>query len=187
MSAPFFQPGKYICTVTGQALGETSNHNPQFVLRFKVLGTPDPKDANSYIPTAQQYERTHYRAITEKTIEYFVEDLKTLGFTGASYSELDPSSSRFFDLRGREVEMYCSHEAGQDGGQRERWGIARQATPLEVVPLERSKMRQLDNLFGKHLKGLKQASAPQPRGNEPPPPPIDDDRYRSDADEGPNW
>lgn len=49
--------------------------------------------------------------------------------------------------------MWCSHKAGLDGEVREEWGVARAGGSLEVKPLERKKVRELDNLFGKHLKG----------------------------------
>jgi hypothetical protein len=39
----------------------------------------------------RQYERTYYRAITDKTMPYFIEDLQGLGFHGSSFRELDPN------------------------------------------------------------------------------------------------
>lgn len=178
-----YAEGRYVCEVTAQAMGETSKGNPQFVLQVKVLGTPDPKDPESYIPAAQQYTRTHYRAITEKTIEYFTADLKQLGFRGESFRQLDPNTPNFHDFRGQVIDMICTHENDQNGQPRERWGIARSiAGELQVKALEPKRLRELDNLFGKHLKGLKENGAPAgpipppvPPGPVAPAPGIDDD------------
>lgn len=163
---PFYESGRYACKVTDQAMGEASTGNPQFVLRFKVMGLVDPSDPTRFIPAQQQYERTFYRTITEKTIEYFVEDLKTLGFSGDSFKKLDPNTDGFHDFRGADVDMWCAHEDDTSGGSREKWSVARQAGSFEVKPLESKKLRELDNLFGKHLKGLKSEA---PRQVEPQP------------------
>lgn len=155
-NAPYYDTGRYACKVVDQALGETGTGKPQFALRFQVLGLVDPKDPKTYIPAAAQYERTHYRTITEKTIPYFIEDLKALGFQGDSFKDLDPKTEGFHDFRGLDIDMWCSHENTQDGsGQREKWGVARQGGSLEVKPLEAKKIRDLDNLFGKQLKGMR--------------------------------
>lgn len=166
MSAPFYAAGSYACKIVGQALSETGTGKPQFVLRFKVMGLVDPEDSSRFIPAQQQFDRSHYRTITDKTIPYFVEDLKALGFSVSSFKELDSNTPGFQDMRGREVEMECAHENDLNGESREKWGVARTGSgTFEVKPLEPKKLRDLDNLFGKHLKGLKSsppATAPQP-------------------------
>jgi hypothetical protein len=155
MSAPFYEPGRYACKVTEQALGEAKTGNTQFVLRFTVLGKVDPADPSRYIPAAAQYERTMYRAITEKTVPYLIEDLKTLKFKGGSFSDLDPNNPGFHDFTGLDFDGWCKHEKDQQGQMREKWGVARTSGPLEVKPVEPKKLRELDNLFGKQLKEIK--------------------------------
>jgi hypothetical protein len=161
-NAPFYEIGRYACKVVSQALGESSTGKPQFALRFQVMGQVDPADPSRFIPARQQYERTHYRAITEKTIPYFIEDLKVLGFQGDSFRGLDSNTEGFHDFRGQDVDMWCSHEPDQEGNQREKWGIARQGGSLELKALEPKKVRELDNLYGKHLKGMKANGVPKP-------------------------
>jgi hypothetical protein len=166
MAKPFYEVGRYACKVTSQALGEAKTGTPQFVLQFTVLGKVDPSDPTRYLPAAAQYERTHFRAITDKTIKYFLEDLKILGFKGASFRELDPNTPGFHDFRGLDVDMWCSYEDDQDGGKRERWAIARQGGGgLEVKALEPKKLRDLDNLFGKALKAMHVPSNSAPRAS----------------------
>lgn len=159
-SKPHYAEGRYVCEVTGQALGETSSGNAQFVLRFKVIGTPDTQNRDNYIRDLNQYERTFYRAITDKTVPYLIEDLKVLGYTRDSFKFLDPQNPNFHDFSGQVIDMMCVHEEGKDKsgnstGLRERWSIPRAASAFEVKALEPKKVRELDNLFGKHLKGLK--------------------------------
>jgi hypothetical protein len=161
-SVPFYAVGKYACKVVEQALGESSTGKPQFLLRFTVIGQVDPADPSQLVPVPAQYQRTHYRSITEKTIQYFTEDLKALGFKGESFKELDPDTEGFHNFTGQNVDMWCSHKSGPDGALREEWNVARAVGSLEVKPLERKKVRELDNLFGKHLKGLKVAGAAAP-------------------------
>lgn len=178
MSVPFYEVGRYACKVTNQALGEAKTGTPQFVLQFTVLGKVDPSDPTRFIPAQAQYERTHFRAITEKTIPFFMEDLKVLGFKGASFKELDPNNQPFHDFRGADIDMWCAHENDQQGNLREKWGVARQGGSLEVKPLEAKKVRDLDNLFGKHLMALRSTEPVRQTPVNPVPPSMgitDDD------------
>jgi hypothetical protein len=164
---PHYAKGKYVCEILNQALSKAGTGTPQFVIQFKVLGTPSVEEPGSYDPDPFQYERTMYRSITEKTIDYLIEDLRNLGVSIQSLKQLDPSSAGFFDLRGKVVDLWCNHEPGQSGGMREKWGVARAVSEFKVEPLEAAKMRELDNLFGKQLKAAfkpngGQQSRPQP-------------------------
>lgn len=156
MSRAYYQPGRYRAEIINQALGEAGTGNPQIVWRIKVLET----DTGEQVPA--QYERTIYRTITEKSMPYILEDLQTLGYEHESFRMLDPAQPGFQDFRGQIITVFCQHELAQDGnGDREKWGIAN-ANAFEVKPIESAKLRQLDSMFGKHLKGLgKGATAPR--------------------------
>ncbi len=195
MSKPFYAEGQYVCEIISQNMTQASTGNPQFVLRFKVLGTPDPNNPDNYLIAPQQYERSCYRTITEKTIDWFIDDLRALGFNGRSFRDLSPDSPNFCSFKGLSVEMYCKYAPGKNG-QREEWNIShpRSSAP-ELKQLEPQQVRKLDDLFGRQLRGLSvngqskpAASAPAPAGNSqrqrttaPPPPAqppnsfIDDD------------
>jgi hypothetical protein len=155
-----YAEGKYVCEILKQGIGETKTGKPQFVLNFKVLGTPDPADPEHYIVVNPQYTRTYYRVITDKTIDFLKEDLQALGFNKGSFKFLDPSTPDFQDFTGAVVDMYCKHGENQDKQPKEDWGLARAAREFQVKPLEAKKMRDLDNLFGKHLKDLKAPAKP---------------------------
>lgn len=177
MPGPFYAAGRYACKVTDQALGEAGTGNPQFVLRFLVLGLVDPADPSKYLPATQQFERTHYRVITDKTVQYLLEDLKLLGFKGESFKALDPNNDGFHDFRGLDIDMWCGHENDREGKPREKWSVARQGSKFEVKPLEPKKVRDLDNLFGKQLKAMKSAEPIRtaPANAAPPSMEISDD------------
>lgn len=156
---PHYEKAAYVGRITAQAMGETGTGKPQFVLRFLVLGRVNPLDPQGELLACEQYERTMYRVITDKTIEYLTEDLEKLGFQGESFKDLDPASPTCHSFVGSEHEFYCNHEANQEGGLREKWGLARGASALEVKALEPKAVRQLDTLFGKNLKAIKKAAA----------------------------
>lgn len=170
MSGPFYAPGRYIGVVTGQGISMTNTGKHQFVLKVNVTGYQNGE------PVEQQYERTIYRVLTDKTIEYFMDDLKTLGFTGESFRFLDPGTSGYQDFTGREVPLNCEHDTYQ-GKTSEKWSLARAGTSKPIEPADSASLRQLDNLFGKQLKTLKQTSAasrPAPRAQATSAPPPQD-------------
>jgi len=167
---PFFDEGLYVGTAVAQAIGETNSGKPQFVLRVKVLGTP--YDDGSYEAAKQQYERTIYMVLTDKTVPFVTEKLRAIGFTGGRITDLDPSSDHFQDLKGTQVRLWCKHEEDLKGELRERWDISKGASILEVKPLDSKGRRSLDSLFAKALK-----DTPAPASRKP----EDEDQTRPDT------
>jgi hypothetical protein len=159
-NGPYYDEGRYLVEVTDQGFSEAKTGTPQFVLRFKVLGTPDPDgDPQGFEPDSMQYERTFYRAITEKTIPYLTDELAILGFQGTSFRELDKSTPNFHDFTGLRVEMICKHENDREGVLRERWSLSIRGAAPTLEPMEQSKLRKLDTLFGASLKKAAPAKA----------------------------
>jgi hypothetical protein len=146
MSA-FYDEGFYQCRVTQQAMTKATTGTPQFVLRFTVL---ESSDGN---PVPRQYERSWYRAITEKTMPYFEKDLETLGFTGNSLRQLDPANADHQSFIGKTFEFRCTHESYQGGEPREKWSLALQgggSRDIEGTPVDSASYRQLDALFSRN-------------------------------------
>jgi hypothetical protein len=106
-NAPFYEVGRYVCEALEQSIGESSKGNPQFALHFRVLGKPTAQ-VGQYEPIPHQYERTYYKSITDKTISYFVEDLKALGYTRSSFRYLDPNVPGFHNFAGQSLEMFST-------------------------------------------------------------------------------
>jgi hypothetical protein len=156
-TGPYYDDGLHVGQITRQGLTKASTGNKQFVLGVKILGLP--MDDGTYAPHKMQYERTIYMTITEKTMPFVVENLKALDFTGTQFSQLDPSHINFVSLVGKQVDLWCKHELGNDNIVREKWQISRgaEAKPLEV--LSNRELRELDSLFGKALKASKPAAS----------------------------
>lgn len=188
----YYPQGFYQMEVTEQRLGKSSNGNPQWMVRGNIQQRIH--DDGSTEPVERNYDRTIYRVITDKTIEYLLEDLSALGCPGIEkYEQLDQDHPQAWDIRGQWIEVVCTYNTYQ-GNQREQWNIKRdrEATALEVKPLDAKELRDLNNLFGKALKGLKAngkqsakpagmvsspKTKPTPAQIEPdlPPAPTDDD------------
>jgi hypothetical protein len=181
--AIFYQPGRYCGRITRQQLGETKNGNAQLVLSFTVFGKVDPKNpTGDLLEVEAEYEKTIWRVITAKTIDFVKEDLAALGYDRDNFADFDERTPNFFDLREKEIEVRCDHELDQNKKSRERWSIARANNGPPVKPLDDKDIRKLDALYGKALKGLgakpqpPAPDAPEAKPAAPAVPPADQDR-----------
>jgi hypothetical protein len=159
-SGPYYDVGAYVGEVINQGLGESKTGTPFFYLKVKVLGTPDNE---GYVPAAQQYDRTVYFYLSEKSMENTVENLKALGFNGSSLAQLDPDHAKAVSFIGNQVDLYCQHEE-YNGDWKEKWNLSR---VLAVQTIEPKKLRQLDALFGKSLKAVPATSSPTAAAPKP--------------------
>lgn len=164
--AIYYSQGLYQMEVTEQRLGKTSNGNPQWVVRGKIQNRVH--DDGSTEPAQAQYDRTIYRVITDKTVPYLMEDLEALGCPGIeSFGQLDQGHAQCFDLRGQWITVQCKHGEYQGNG-REEWSFfADRTSSLEVTPLNAQEVRNLNNMFGKALKGMKPATNGKPAAAQP--------------------
>lgn len=152
-----YDEGLYQGKVVRHGLSKASTGTPQFYLTVKVMASPG-------------YERTIYRPITDKTMPFLVEMLDQLEFKGSALSQLNPSHSHHVSLVGRTIELWCKHEADQNGVKRERWNLSQQrsTTHTDIQPITAADAKALDSLF-KQAKALK--------GRQ-----IDDGTYITDKD-----
>lgn len=159
----FYEPGIYRCHVTRQALSQSKNGNPQFVLSFMIKEQVSVKDPDITREVATQYERSIWMTITKKTADFVTDDLARLGFQGASFGGLDPDTPGFHDFTGFVLDAECYHDTW-DGQVREKWRLPNTGG-MEFEPLEQSAVRKLDAMFGKALKS-KCAAKPEPAAIE---------------------
>lgn len=164
MAKPFYDVGPYIGEILQQGLTTASTGTVQFVLRVKVLGVPA---GDGYTPNRQQYERSIYMALTEKTESFVVPILQKLGFHGGSLATLDPGHPQHQSFLGDQVDLWCSHNDDGKGGTREQWSVSMEGAQRELVPVDPKKLRQLDALFSKSFSGSKAKPA---RAKEEPAP-----------------
>ena len=149
----YYAEGPYRAEIKEQGLSKSKNDNPQFFLKIVVLESLDINPI-SY----QQYERTIFWTVTEKTIDFVVDKLATLGFQGASFRQLDPSHVGHQSFVGQEIEVYCKLET-YEGKEREKWDLSFTGGGTQE-PLDESEARKLDALFGRKLKDKFGSSAP---------------------------
>lgn len=163
MSKPFYDEGRYKGVVAAQALGKSSTGNTQFVLTFDILGGIDPTQPDTLIRVAQG-QRSIFRSITEKTIDWFVDDLKFLGYSRSSFQPLDPSHANHHSFKGQEIEVECKHKEYQ-GEWREQWNLVTDGGGFKIEPADNASLRKLDSLWGKKLGG---SATPEPKKSATP-------------------
>jgi len=143
---PYFNEGEYIVKVIDQGFDESKEkRTPYFWLSFQ------PEDSCEYIRTVELY-------LTKSTIDRKLEQLRNLGWSGSSFSELEPEGG--FSFRGTEMTVVCRHD-----GKYERWelpGGGGESRPLES---KAGIARKMDALFGSALspanrKAAKEADRP---------------------------
>ena len=156
MSGPYYEPGKYRARIVTQGFGESQEKKtPFFYLAVVPLAQVV---ADSEYPCAAEYERQIVRYLTDKTIDWLLDDLVSLGWSGNSFAELNPDSTNYHSFRDQEVVALCEHEENNDKTY-ERWSLWREAKT--VAPLPPTAIQKLDSLFGRELKA-RQKAAPAP-------------------------
>lgn len=167
-----YQIGNYRGRLVSQKLGQTSNGNSQLVFTFTILGQIDLADPDGALIACPNYNRSVFRVITDKTIQYVTQDIKRLitaaGLSAApkDFDDLDERTPGFLDLRGTEIDLYCQHDNYQ-GEDREKWQISHGGSGgPEVKPLDSAGIRKLNAMFGKQLQ--KETAAGKPADPKPP-------------------
>ena len=149
-----YAAGNYNVRVVSQQLGKTGTGKPQFILTFDVLHRFEPSRPDELL-VCDKSERTIYRTIAPKTVEWILKEIKHLaelrGIDSAlpGWEYLDPETPDYMDLTGTEFQAYCQHET-YDGKERQKWGISRDGPQAEA--LDDKSIRDLNALYGKELK-----------------------------------
>lgn len=155
----YYREGLHEVEFTGQQFGENDKGTPTLSLEFLVLAEYKGKQACDFA-LGEQKKRTMYRYLTDKTVNFFVDDLKQLGANITSFKQLDPASPGHHSFVGMKFNLWCRHEE-YNGDVREKWQIPMgEATPMKKV--DPAKIRALDNQFGSALKGAFGAKAAAP-------------------------
>ena len=150
--APHYAEGVYECEIVGQGLNTS-----------KTKGTPGV--FLDIVPQNGQYDRRIQWWITDKTVDFVIRDLRLIGFAGESWSELDPTSEKFYDFTGKTIQAQCRYERDATDPSKvyERWELPYEGKPRETIRLDKKQVRKLDMMFGKQLKAAKlEAPAAQP-------------------------
>jgi hypothetical protein len=113
---------------------------------FDVMGRFDP-DTGELGPCPPG-TRTYDKAITPRTIEWLLSDLKAIGLDKAGLTYLNPEVPGAVDLFGREIDVACDHEI-YEGRVRERWAIRREPARTKLAPGD---LEELDSQYAEELK-----------------------------------
>jgi hypothetical protein len=156
---PNYATGKYLVELLGnQGFSETSNGNPQFFMKFKVVAIFDHSTGEWQM--VDESERTWYRVLTANSAQYAAEDFRALGFAGDKFSQLDPRHPQKHIFTGQ-IEMTCTIDH-YNGKPKEKWNVVRaDSSGWEEKVVESSKLKQLDMLFGKALAAAPAAAVQQ--------------------------
>ncbi len=171
----YYDPSEYWCEIVDHGLSPAKTGTPQIFIKFKVLGRVNAADPDQFDPDEHQYERIMYQAITAATVEFVLDKLEVIGFTGTAWSEFDRTNPNSQDLVGNSIKMYCKHET-YNGELKERWDIARGGNRMDAEATSK-----LDSLFGKELRARTQTKPKQPEVTGPDLPPIDSPEATADA------
>ena len=144
------------------------------MLTFDIKGRVNPDDPDAALMACDAGERSVFMSLTEKTVDFVKRNLRQLGFTGDSMSQLDPRHPQHQSFEGQELEFWCGHDE-YNGQTKEKWSISSPRKGVEIQELDGKKARALDALFGSALKENKRELAkqsgdpsikPQPETNE---------------------
>lgn len=149
---PYYGPGLYRFRVTDQGFGESAKkQTPYFFLR----GVPFLQLTDGTEYAVKEYEREIQLYLSDKAIDISVDKLRALGWQGASFRELDPTSSDAHLFIGESITAECSHDT-TDSGTWDKWNLPRvNAASSDKPPKPKSDPKiasKLDALFGKSLK-----------------------------------
>lgn len=156
-NGPFYAEGAYMGEVTDVAVGESKNGHPMVTVKFLPMSSvssyldDDGQIVASLTPTIKKYERTTrivIKADDERSLEFALLKLRTAGWQGESFREIDT-------LRGETINLTCHHEEGTgqySGKVFERWELPLPPRESEPMETDTSVARKLDALFGRKLK-----------------------------------
>lgn len=140
------QEGIYKATLKSVMLTEAKTGTSQIAYEFILHGILDSDGEYRDCPAVV---RTCYRALTEKTIDYAVADLKRIGYDRTDFDGLDPDNPNAFDFAGIEVQVEMRVEEGPDGREREKWEFSYKSAKKKM---EATGVSKLNALFGAKLR-----------------------------------
>jgi hypothetical protein len=154
-----FAAGKYRAQIVNWGFSKAKSGNPQIFWSVKPIGKITP---GGDLENCPDWERTIFRAITDKTIEFVAVELKALGYNYDTFDQIDRNHPQAFNFGAGEVTVEMKHEMYQ-GKQQERWQFCL-GKAFEPTPVERGEVAKLNAMFGGNLKMARMSVA----ANSPP-------------------
>lgn len=162
---PYYGEGDWPFAVTEQGFSFTEkNETPYFFLRGKPQGAE------------KKYEREIAMFLTDASIDYTIEKLRSIGWEGDSFKDLDPSNPDGTSWVGGSITARCEHETSSKGVF-ERWeiplsGSGKKSDKPPKPKSDPTAASKLDAMFSGKLKGgggaPKKQETPPAAGRQPP-------------------
>jgi hypothetical protein len=163
-----FEQGKYRGRIVDYGIfrSQAGQQHPTVFIDFDLLGQYDP--VTGELVECPPESASYLKAITPKTIDWVLSDLKAVGYDRPGFEYLDPETPGAVDLFGREFDAVCDHEVFE-GDTRAKWSIARDRARAKV---DRDELARLDNLYADQIRKafpdgqLAAAPVPVPNTND---------------------
>lgn len=141
-----YAQGIYLGTLKEQGITESKEKKtPQVYTKWTIQ---QHFNGTEFVPCDECWDRSIFWAVTPKTVDFVIEKLERLGFTGTGFECFSPESPNFQDLSGVEAKLVCSHDLYQ-GEPRERWELARDGQKVEQAGGD--VLDKLNSMFGRKL------------------------------------
>ena len=161
--------GKYRGRICEWSLSQSkTKKTPQFAVTCELIGYYDRDQLNDM---SGSDKRTVFKFITENTVDYFIEDMRKLGWNGDQFAELNPDHPGGHNFKDVEVDLTCEHET-YEGKDRERWNFAFGGGGMQLTALDKKGVSSLQALFGSKLKATAAKPAAKPMPAKPVPAPA---------------
>jgi hypothetical protein len=163
--------GKYRARIEDYGVFQSvkGQQHPTVFIRFTLIGRYDP--ASGEVDDCPAETREYLKAITEKSIDWVLSDLKTIGYDREGFRHFDPEAPGAADLFGREFDAVCDHKT-YDGNTREEWSIYREPRRKRV---DRDELARLDGVYADKIR--KVLGDGQPKAAPAPVVPNDDKQF----------
>jgi len=180
-----YEPGVYWIEIVDHRIVESRKKIPQMMIAFRVLSRVNTSDPEGSAFTCDQYERSMWKSITDKTIDWLKQDVQYLleqGGLDDSFDRMDRLDSQTpgcLQFIGIKCQARCNSNTFE-GKTTDKWGLGYEpegGKKLDINLLDNAGVRKLDALFGKQLKSN---SAPKSA-----PPPADQNQQNPATEIGP--
>jgi|ERR1043165_9407282 hypothetical protein len=146
-----YPEGIYKAKATNWGWTETSGGNLQFGMGLQTIGKMDPNNlAAAPKPCEPGTGRWSITPTTEKSEDWLISTVQSLGYDRDDLHGLDPDQENAFNFEGVEFLVQCKHKE-YNGQMREEWFVY---NPRPKAPA--SKLDALEKRFGHKFKEAKE-------------------------------
>ena len=155
-----FEPGNYLGRIQDYGILEAKEQGKydQVFIEFEVIGRFDP--TTGQLQECPPAVRTYYKSTHPNSVDWLLDDLKSLGYDKPSFRYLDPEVEGAVNWYGKEVAVTCDCGKSKDDTPREQWSLTRGRTrkKAKAETVARLDARLADNLKKTFGRGAQPAA-----------------------------